>query len=86
MNDTKKVQTMINIVAEQITIIRNAMSTIQDVKSKFQTANPDVTGTPLDGKVSSVNTAISDLQTETDKSIWTEIIDAYISTHRGQAL
>lgn len=86
MNDTKKVQTMINIVAEQITNIRDSMSTIQDVKSKFQTANPDVTETPLDGKVSSINTAISDLQTETDKSIWTEIINAYVSTHRGQAL
>ena len=61
MHDSKKVQSMINHVGWAIQNMRTEMIKIQTIKTKFTTANPDITGTPLDGKVTALNTAINDL-------------------------
>ncbi len=84
--DPKKVATMVGICANQIEIIRAAMIHIEAVKAAFQLANPDVTGTPLEGAVAMVNQAIVDLKTETDKEIWTQLIVARVPSHRNAAL
>ena len=84
--DSKKVQSMINICAEQMLIIRAAMETMVTVRTAFQTHDPDVTGTPLEGKVATVNAALTSLNAETDAVVWTQLIAAYRPSHRGKAL
>lgn len=84
--DIKEVQTMINRTGQSMLIIREEVSKIQAIKSLFQTANPSVTGTPLDGNVTALNNALTALQTEVDKAIWTGVINAIVPSHRGEAL
>ena len=85
-NDNKKVQTLINICADQMVTIRNAVATMDNMKTIFQTINPDVTDTPLEGNLSAFNNAFTALKTETDKAIWTALINAKVESHRNQAL
>ena len=84
--DTKKVQTMVNIVGQQMIIIRVAMARIEAVKAAFTTANPDVTGTPLEGNIAAVNSAITALKAEVDAALWTQLIAAIVPSHRNKAL
>ena len=84
--DPKKVATMIGICANQIEIIRPAMLRIEEVKAAFLLADPDVTGTPLEGNVATVNQAIEALKAEVDKAIWTQLIAARVPSHRNEAL
>lgn len=84
--DTKKCQTMINIVAQQMVIIRAAVDAIETVRDTFTTINPDTTGTVLDGNLTAINSAITDLKAETDKALWTGLIAAEVPSHRNAAL
>ena len=84
--DTKKVQTMINICADQAQIVRAAIARMLAVRVAFATHNPDVTGTPLEGNVATVNQAITDLNAEANKSIWDAMIAAKVPSHRGKAM
>lgn len=84
--DTKKVQTMINRTALAMQKVREGVSEMEEVKALFQTANPDVTGTPLDGNITAVNTALTSLKAESDKDIWSTMIAAIVPSHRGEAL
>jgi len=84
--DTKKVQTMINRTAWAMQQVREGVAEIEAVKNLFQTANPDVTGTPLEGNVTAINAAFTALQTESDKAIWGAMIDAVVPSHKGGAL
>ncbi len=84
--DTKRCQTFINVVAEEMARIRVAMDKITEYRAKFQTANPSVAGTPLSGNVAALNNAYVGLKNEVDKVIWTELIAAQAMTHRNNAL
>ena len=84
--DTKKVQTMINIVGQQAQIIRDAVQTMKDVRTTFNAVNPDTTGTPLDGKAAIVSNAINDLDTEASSAVWAQMIAAIVPSHRNEAL
>lgn len=84
--DTKKVQTMINICANQAQIARTAASRMLAVRTAFTTHNPDVTGTPLEGNVAIVSQAITDLSAEANKGIWDAMIAARVPSHRGEAM
>ena len=84
--DSKKVQTMINVAAQQMVIIRAAVTTIEAVKTTFQTVNPDVTGTPLDGNVAALNAALVSLRSEVDGAVWSGLIAVIEPSHRNKAL
>lgn len=84
--DTKKVQTMINIVAEQAEIIREAVEKMKAARTLFQSVNPDTTGTPLAGNEAAVSNAINGLDSEASEAVWTQMIAARIPSHRNQAL
>ena len=84
--DTKKVQTMINIVGQQAVIIRNAVTAMEAVRTTFNSVNPDTTGTPLDGQTAAVSAAINAMRTEADKAVWTAMIAAIVPSHRNEAL
>jgi len=84
--DTKKVQTMLNIVGQQAQIIRDAVQTMKDIRTTFNTVNPDTTGTPLEGNAAIVSNAIDDLDTEASKVVWTQMIAAIVPSHKNNAL
>ena len=84
--DTKKVQTMVNVAGQQLEIIRGAVTTIETVKTTFQTVNPSVIGTPLEGNVTALNAALLALRTEVDKAVWAGLIAAIVPSHRNKAL
>jgi len=88
--DTKKCQTMINITAQQILIIRAAVDVMKQIRAIFLTINPDTTGTPLEGNVQLVNAALNDLDTTVnegvDGAVWDAMIAAIVPTHRNKAL
>ena len=85
-SDKKKVQTMVNIVGQQMIVIRAAVARIEAVKAAYQTASPDPTGTPLEGQVPTVKQAITDLAAEVGKAVWTQMIAAIVPSHRNKAL
>lgn len=84
--DTKKVQTMINVAGQQMEIIRAAVDRMEAVKTAFQTHNPNVAGTPLEGNVAALNNALAALRTEVDKAVWTGLIGAIVPSHGNGAL
>ena len=84
--DSKKVATMVNIVGQQAIIIRAAVAKIEAVRTKFQTINPDVTGTPLEGTVALVNGKIDDLVSAASGAVIDGIIAAIVPSHRNGGL
>lgn len=84
--DKKKVQTLINRAGDAMVEVRAAVAIINDYKDRFVAANPDVTGTTLEGNVPALNSALTALTAEVDKPIWTALIDAKVPSHRGEAL
>ena len=84
--DKKKVQTLINRAGDAMVEVRAALVVINDYKDRFVAANPDVTGTALEGNVAALNSALTALTAEVDKPIWTALIDAKVPSHRGEAL
>ena len=88
--DTKKCQTMINIMGQQAQIVRAAIETMKEVRATFTTINPDTTGTPLHGNVAYVNDALNALDTAVNSgvngTVWTQMVAAIVETHRNAAL
>jgi hypothetical protein len=84
--DSKKVQTMINVAAKEMSQVRASVAAIGEVRVKFQTVNPNVTGTPLEGNVAALNNAFIALKVEVDKPIWSDLITAQVPSHEGKAL
>ena len=84
--DTKKVQTMLNIVGQQAQIARDAVATMKAVRTTFNAVNPDTTGTPLEGNAAIVSSAIDALDTEISKAVWTQMVAAIVDSHRNEAL
>ena len=84
--DTKKVQTLINAAGQQALLVREAVATMKAIRTLFNTANPDVSGTPLEGNLAAVSNAIDSLDTEISGAVWDGMIEAIVPTHRGEAL
>ena len=85
--DSKKIQSMVNVAADQLIIIRAALDTLQAVKTAYVAANPNTAGTVLAaGGAGDMNSALGDLQTAADAAIWDTLIGAKVPSHRGEAL
>lgn len=84
--DSKKVQTVINTVGQQVQFMRDGMDRINEMKVKWAAHNPDVTGTPLDGNVAALNTAVTTLETALNSAVFTGLIAAISPTHENKAL
>jgi len=80
--DTKKVQTLINRMAEAVEEGRKA----ELVKDAYVIANPSVLGTPLEGNLPAINSWLTDFITILNSPVAQSFIDAKISSHRGDAL
>ncbi len=84
--DTKKVQTMINIVGQEMVAVRESMSRMEAVRTRYNAHSPSTVGTPLDGNLTAVNNAMDALKAEVDKAVWTQMIAAIVSSHKNKAL
>lgn len=88
--NTKQVQTIINVTAEQIIIVRAAIQTMKDTRTLFVAASVDTTGTPLSGSVASLNSALNTLDSAVNSgsisATWDALIGNYVPTHRKEAL
>lgn len=80
--DTKKVQTLINEAAKAIEAARN----ISIVRAKYTTANPSITGTPLQGNGAAINQWLDDFEALLANPIADLFVDNKVATHRGAAL
>lgn len=86
LSDSKKVQTMINAVGYDVIAMRQLMQHILAIRTAFQTHNPSVTGTPLEGNVTALNNLINSLNTELSKTGWNVVINSIVPSHEGKAL
>ncbi len=86
ISDNKKVATMVNIVGQEALVMRDAMTRIMAVRTKFQVVNPDVQGTPLEGNLSAVNAAIDALSADLSGPVWDGMIAAIVPSHKNTAL
>ena len=84
--DTKKCQTMINIVGQQAQVIRAAVTKMKAVRTKFVQINPDTTGTPLEGTTAAVSNWIDTVEATANDAVATGLISAIVPTHRNKAL
>lgn len=84
--DTKKAQTLINAAAEEAEKIQAAAARLAGLRSLYQTANVDPTGTPLDGNVAAVSSWISSVQSVAASPVADAMIAAKVPTHLGDAL
>lgn len=84
--DTKKVQSFVNQLADVADVVKDSSDTLEALRTAYQTANPDVTGTPLDGNLAAVNAWINDLTTLANSATATGMIAARVPSHRGKAL
>ena len=84
--DTKKVQSLINRVADEISAMRAGMKRITELHDKYVAQSVNPTGTPLEGNVSVLTTALTKLGTALDSNVFTALIAAKVPSHRGVAL
>ncbi|KKK92621.1 hypothetical protein LCGC14_2701100 [marine sediment metagenome] len=84
--DKKKVQTMVNISAEEILKIRKALERIKQVRAAFQTHNPVVTGTALENRVAALNASLNALDIQANLAVWNDIVGGVVPSHRNKAL
>ena len=86
VHDNKKVQTMVNVAGQQMLIIRQAISTLQNVRTAYVAANPTITGTVLEGNVSALNTSLNAIDTQAQLAVWDTLISGIVPSHRNEAL
>lgn len=84
--DTKKCQTFINALGKEAQVIRASRDRLLAIRTKWQSVNPATTGTPLDGNLTNVNNAITDLDTLMNRAVWDGMIVGIVPSHEGKAL
>ena len=97
--DTKKCQTLINLVANAVDDLRAQITALEAIATRLervrqlyteQAVNP--AGTPLDGKIAQVSTwinsvraVIAQVQTVADSPVATAFLANYVPGHRNMA-
>jgi hypothetical protein len=80
--DTKKVQTLVNEAAVAIEAARK----ISSVRAKYVTANPSVSGTPLQGNGAAINQWLDDFEALLADPVADLFVSNKVASHRGKAL
>ena len=86
ISDKKKCQTLINKTAEAAEQLKVIAARLKMYRTLFQTMNPSVVGTPLEGYVLDVSNWINAVDAVAESVIADGMIAAYVPTHRGNAL
>lgn len=85
-SDKKKCQTLINIVAEQVTLLKQASDKLQRCQAAYQDQNVDPTGTPLEGNVQAIAAWISEVESVANNAVANGFLANVVPTHRNEAL
>lgn len=86
-NKEKIVQALVEAIRNVAEIVVQADTLAQNYKTKFQTLNPDLTGTNLtSAQISAVNSWISDLNTLRNSPIVTAVQNKTVPSHGIGAL
>lgn len=80
--DTKKVQTLINRMGKAILAGRDA----EAIRDAYIAANPDITGTPLEGNIAAINSWLTNFIAVLNDPVAQTFIDNSVPSHRGKAL
>lgn len=82
INDTKKVQSLVNEAADIIEVARK----ITALRAKYTTANPSITGTPLQGNGAAINQWLDDFEALLADPVADLFVNSKVDSHRGKAL
>ncbi len=82
ITDADKCQHLIDVVAGEAINLKAVADKLDALVVLFQTHNPDVTGTPLEGQVANVNAWITTVRQAADGPVATGMIAAKSSRHR----
>lgn len=77
---------MINEAAIQMSIIRDALTQIESVRTTFLQHNPSTVGTVLQGNTAALSASINAIRAQVDLAVWNTLIGGYVPTHEGKAL
>ncbi len=86
INDKKKVQSLINLVAEEVEAIKASADRLEALRTKYVTQSVDATGTPLAGNVSGASNWIDSVRAVADAPIANGFLAHRVLSHRGKAL
>ena len=86
VSNQKKIQTLINAVAEEAQKIKEANTRLQALRTLYTASNVDATGTLLQGNVTAVSNWIDSVNTVANSAVPNGMIAAYVPSHRGKAL
>jgi hypothetical protein len=84
--DTKKCQTLINIVAEQVKLLKVASTILLICRQAYQDQNVNPTGTPLDGHILEISNWVDDVELVANNMIANGFINNIVPSHRNKAL
>ena len=79
--DSKKVQHLIDVMAEEVRKLDAVKTRLQEVRTAFTTHNPSVSGTPVDGHVSDVSAWIDSVAAVAGNVVATTIAGNESSHH-----
>ena len=83
---SKQVQSLVNRAALDAQEIKAIAARLTALRTKYQTAAPSVTGTPLQGNIVTLNAWIDSVQSVAAAAVAQVMIDAYVPSHKGEAL
>lgn len=86
ISDNKKVQSPINIVADEVDKLKAVATRLETLRTAFQAHNPDVTGTLLDGHVAQVSAWTDAARAVADDVVANAFLAERVPTHRGKAM
>lgn len=86
LSDKKKCQTLINIVAKQVVLLKQASDKLQRCQAAYQAQNVDPTGTPLEGNIQAIAAWISNVEYVADNAVANGCLADVVPTHRNEAL
>ena len=81
-SDSKRCQTLINKAAQAARALQLSAADLMTVRQRFLDANPDTTGTPLQGNLSAVSTWITNVNDVATSAVANQMIAAERPNHR----
>lgn len=82
--DSKQCQTLINVAARAAEQVQQAAATLQACRSAYMAAEPDPSGTALEGNVSAVSGWIDGVVAAAESGVATQMIAAKRPHHREE--
>ena len=86
ISNKKKCQTLINIVVEQVELLKTASAKLQACRQAYIDQSVSPVSTPLDGHVAEISDWIDDVESVADNIIANGFLAYIVPTHSNSAL